>query len=443
MKKTLSAILAGVFAFSTLSALAAELPGKYPEHNALTARQHRTGTAVPGASPEENVFYVEDDYGKLSSFVLLDKDADGNYFVITKNKYGTHPYTTMTRDAINKPDVNDSDWYFDPGNENRVAYWLNDTENGFLKNGNGSRKQPSAIVDNIFESDRQIENNYTERSGLKKEQLSDEKYKEALDWIDAKSGLRTVRSKLSFLSYTEYLTYNDKIGATKTRGVDGWAGFMTRSTRAAVSVSDGAATVSNKFYHVCGSNGTQKFVQICSDGNMISGYARNAYSVRPIMWLDKDFFKTVKLETEDTSPVGTNVLKQLTKYSRDELSAIYSAEELDKLGIVDGFTVSGILFKDAAGEEITSINGATAITAEAAVISKEAKDVDFIIAVYDGDNNLVKAEKQAISIAAGSNTYSVSISGINCGTNYKCKAFLWTDIMTPAAQNSIYQNVKK
>ncbi len=63
MKKTLSAILAGVFAFSTLSALAAELPGKYPEHNALTARQHRTGTAVPGASPEENVFYVEDDYG--------------------------------------------------------------------------------------------------------------------------------------------------------------------------------------------------------------------------------------------------------------------------------------------------------------------------------------------------------------------------------------------
>lgn len=94
MKKTLSAILAGV------SALAAELPGKYPEHKALTARQHRTGTAVPGASPEENVFYVEDDDGKLSSFVLLDKDADGNYFVITENEYGTHPYTTMTRDAI-------------------------------------------------------------------------------------------------------------------------------------------------------------------------------------------------------------------------------------------------------------------------------------------------------------------------------------------------------
>ena len=69
MKKTLSAILAGVFAFSTLSALAAELPGKYPEHKALTARQHRTGTAVPGASPEENVFYVENDNGDAKGFV--------------------------------------------------------------------------------------------------------------------------------------------------------------------------------------------------------------------------------------------------------------------------------------------------------------------------------------------------------------------------------------
>ena len=88
MKKTLSAILAGVFAFSTLSALAAELPGKYPEHKALTARQHRTGTAVPGASPEENVFYVENDNGDAKGFVLLDRDAEGNYFVISEDSWG-------------------------------------------------------------------------------------------------------------------------------------------------------------------------------------------------------------------------------------------------------------------------------------------------------------------------------------------------------------------
>lgn len=359
MKKTLSAILAGVFAFSTLSALAAELPGKYPEHNALTARKHRTGTAAPGASPEENVFYVENDNGDAKGFVLLDRDAEGNYFVISEDEYGKYYYTNYSADLINKFTTKDSAWNFDPENEDSVAYWLNDeSENGFVT----SKAFPKAVYDNIIPFDWQVEAKRVDGT-ISSNDVTLEDFTAYKAWLKnnrqagSVSSAADPRFKLSFISATEYLTYSDKIGAVDSRLSDGWAGFMTRSTRAAVSVSDGAATVSNKFYHVCGSNGTQKFVQICSDGNMISGYARNAYSVRPIMWLDKDFFKTVKLETEDTSPVGTNVLKQLTKYSRDELSAIYSAEELDKLGIVDGFTVSGISFKDAAGEEITSING--------------------------------------------------------------------------------------
>ena len=131
-------------------------------------------TATVGASPAENVFTVGD-----KSFVLLDRDNDGNYFVMTEDIYGTHSYTTKDLASVDTFEAKDSDYYFDPKNTSSIAYWLN---NGFLTEGNGDgNKLPDSIISNFVEKDWEIENNFT--AGTEGITGSESNYSDYQTWI--------------------------------------------------------------------------------------------------------------------------------------------------------------------------------------------------------------------------------------------------------------------
>ena len=173
-----------------------------------------------GASPSENVFTVD---GK--SFILLDRDSKGNYFVMAEDTYGTHSYTTKEVASVNALTSKDSDYYFDPANETSIAYWLN---NGFLTDGNGTgNKLPDAVISNLVEKEWEIENNFT--AGTESVTGTESNYSDYETWLSNRAGMRTVKSKVSLLSYKEYRTYENKIGIpVRTTGAT-WAGAMMRT----------------------------------------------------------------------------------------------------------------------------------------------------------------------------------------------------------------------
>lgn len=336
MKKSLSFVCAICISLSYASAFAEEtemtlyeeneirylsagtnsLYGNYPgaESYELSKTPVKTvsQTAV-GASPAENVFYVPNNEGNTRrSFVLLDKDEEGNYFVITEEEYGSREFSSLLKSSITK-DTPDSDWYFDPENQTSIAYWLNTS---LYENGAGGKKLPDAVKDNILESEWYIENDVPSILGSLKN------VPEVQEWSQNRSGVRKVKSKLALISYTEYLAYQDKISAEAFRGNDPGSGFMTRTAFAKAAMP--RVTYSMNFLHVCGSN-NQTTVS-CN----VDGVLEKEYYIRPVFWLDKDFFKTEKIDLEKS---GTNVLNEVRDNLYADLTYVYSDEELEKIGI--------------------------------------------------------------------------------------------------------------
>ena len=312
------------------SFFAGDLPlfGRYPSEEAYllpdtdeNRYRHEvfTSTMVPGNSPAENVFTINDN-GKKTSYVLLDKDSEGNYFVITETEFGQKSFTNIAKDSINKADTFDSVWYFDPENASSIAYWLN---NQFLSGGNGELALPHSIKNNILEREWLVENNVVTDESKRQNDTSKQMVK---DYRASRGGVRTVVSKLSLLSLTEYKTYADKISAPATRSVDydKQFGFMTRTIYSVVAGRGVNLTFSNYFLHVCGAN-DQEYVtcEINSDFD-------ESYYIRPVFWLDKDFFKSEKI---DLTTVGENVKAEIKEHLYADLSEIYTDSELSGIGI--------------------------------------------------------------------------------------------------------------
>ena len=309
---------------------AGDLPlfGRYPSEEAYllpdtdeNRYQHDVfqSTMLPGNSPAENVFTINDN-GKKTSYVLLDKDSEGNYFVITETEFGQKNFTNLAKDSINKSDTLDSSWNFDPENASSIAYWLN---NQFLSDGNGGLSLPYSIKKNILEKEWFIENNVVTDESIRQNDTSKQMVK---DYRASRDGVRTVVSKLSLISLTEYNTYADKISAPATRSVDydKQFGFMTRTIHSVVAGRGVNLTFSNYFLHVCGAN-DQDYVtcEINSDFD-------ESYYVRPVFWLDKDFFKNEKI---DLTTVGENVKAEVREHLYADLSEIYTDSELSGIGI--------------------------------------------------------------------------------------------------------------
>lgn len=298
-------------------------------------------------SEEKNLFTVN---GK--TFILLDTDEDGNYFVMTEDHYGRKAFApesishmpletaTLEDDTyVFTPEntMNVNNWIFNPENPASIAYWLN---NDFYKKGNGLGKiLPDSIKDNILERTWGIE-------GFKSYYATGKaRYDNFFNGIGV-TGYSTSKSfadniycepynvtcKIALMSYTEYVKYQKLIGISFGHGT--WGGMMLRSQDNFVT-----ANVSDeKRVLVCYHGALQVTRQTSTEDvtkplkiNIADAISADGYFfVRPVFWLDKDFFKKVKCETDS---LGMYPLEFIRNHSYEELSLIYSEDEMKKIGM--------------------------------------------------------------------------------------------------------------
>ena len=298
----------------------------YPTHKAITDRTAHNGGAVPGGAPAENVFYVKEAEGDYRSFVILDRDTKGNFLVIVDEDYGTHAYSTLCdegNEAVTT--LNESDWKFDTKNEKSIGYWLN---NDFLTKGNGGKKLPQSIIENLVEKDWDVEDNISTNGTISSTATG---YDDYITLKNSKTGVKTVTGKIALISKTEFATYKSKISADSNtqKTYKNWGGYYTRTGCTEAKESNGAVTYTNYFYHICGSNGAQSTTNLVRDGSFFKDNV-DAYPVRPIFWLSEDFFLNEKI---DISKAGTNVKRCIKALGMADLSELYSDDELKTLGL--------------------------------------------------------------------------------------------------------------
>ena len=221
-----------------------------------------------------DVFRLE---GSADEFVLLDSTEEG-FFVSTKNFMGLREYDI---DNTGKYDIYDS---------NNVAYWLN---NDFLENGNtyngGSFSLPDGIKEHLIEREwlceaGHISTDYTE------------------DYY--------VKAKVALMSITEWKKYYNKLGY-KDDTTSNY--YLIRSV--------------NGLSNPGGNSGIM--VIAVQKGHSSNGKSYSKYGIRPVFYLDKNFFIEEKC---DITVLGDNVVKIIREvYQRDELENIYNKNEIERI----------------------------------------------------------------------------------------------------------------
>ncbi len=310
--------------------------GGYPVHPDTAPQLKETENSSMNCWTPSDSDYVFSVAGK--KFVLLDTDDEGNYFILAEDEYGKYAYSTAydsnqtietrtgTGDFVPGPayDMVYDDWKFNTENPTSIGYWLN---HDFWSDGNGSFHLPDVIKEHVIEADWAVEGYKPIISWTASNYGSDgsQRAQAFVDTINEPG--YTVRGKISLLSYTEYKQYQNIIGWMYCSV--GWDGFMLRTPDALIT-ADNSTRLIYKFGSVQVRNRTsgadQSAPMLIVNNDTPS--AANFY-VRPAMWLDKDFFKTVAIDLESA---GTIVKNEIAENTLADLSVIYSDEELELLG---------------------------------------------------------------------------------------------------------------
>ena len=383
MKKSIKRV-ASVFATVTMLAVSA-VPAfaEYPTDQAslvyseqeLIAQNKadfaRFGTNGLTAAPNaEDVFTVD---GK--SFVLIDKNANGDYFVTTKEpiakdqafytgdsnsivtnlvtatKNGDGSYTFTTNYEDNSY-VNNN-WMYSATDENSIGYKVNANLSTKDAAGIGGYKLPDAVIDNLVETEWGVEgtepiayernaaNPFTSLSGG-----ADYSFDNLRNIEGATTEGYTVTAKVALPSYTEYKTYWDKLGFENSYNVGDtrWKyQLLTRTSHKTFRVTTN--TADSKI--LVARMGSLLVDNTRIDGHVVahhndSYYNNAAYRIRPVFFLDKDFFGKVPI---DLSTAGSAVKAEI-QAEGVKLFEIYDSQELhDTFGmnITDYPTVENII----------------------------------------------------------------------------------------------------
>lgn len=308
-------------------------------------------------SPKENIFSID---GTSQEFVLLETtDSDtSTFFVFAKDFYGNMPF-----DAGGSP-------VFDPTNTKNVGFWLN---NGLLSGGfAGQNGKIFKLPDSIIEY---IDKNH--------------------EWkIEAgeNTPAHSVICGVCLPSQEELLKHKDKIGVKDTiveADVYTAHGWMLRD------VYIGPLS----FRYNAPAEGFNGFGDIFSWDTAGKGIA-----VRPVFYLNKNFFKEVKL---DLNNIGTNVISMFKKmYSMDELSEIYTDEELwDIFGYKSGFMIDITGFTGEDGEQVQNLVEQNYINIIVDIKSTMVDDCDAMMlsVLYGSDNCPISFARKRLRINGGEN----------------------------------------
>ncbi len=216
---------------------------------ALTGVTSITLTQYNEKSCNNNIFKVS---GNSQSFTLLGKE-DGKYFVAANEDYGTRAFSK-----------NDSE-IFNPSENGNIANWLN---NEFISAEYDGKKLPQEILDYVdYSHSWQTEPSYTGNEG-------------------------NVTCGIALLSQTEFLNHLNILGIKDNMNVDG------------KNEDD------NNFWWTrspdCKRSG--KCMSIGFLGNIWSETPSNSRLIRPVFYINKEFFENVYL---DTAYMGVEIKKIL------------------------------------------------------------------------------------------------------------------------------------
>lgn len=275
------------------------------------------GTVTEYSNPDKR-FTIE---GK--HFILLDKDDDGNFFVIADEMYGKRNLTSVTRntnqDASNAWDqmFYEGTWKYDPENKNSIAYWLN---NSFLESGNDGNLLPEAIIDNLVEKEwgveggTKIEDQFFYKYCDTENNPPQPKYTSVAPYV--------VTQKVSLLSASEYWAYYEDIspltyGAAPFASGNPWdyqAWYLRTPMNQPMTILTGAQGI-----YIDGNRGRRGGVNIY-----------NPVGIRPCFWLESDFFSEVMLDFDNDNILAGDLVKETIRdsYAKAEMAELYDAQTL-------------------------------------------------------------------------------------------------------------------
>ena len=206
-----------------------------------------------------------------------------------------------------------------------------------------------------------------------------------------------VTCKVAFLSQIEYVSkYVDKIGYAET-GNHWWL----RTPNFA--------------------NSGQAMTILSTDGAAVGASTGGARHVRPVFWLNDDFFKKVKIDLDSLSSDSVIPEILLNNYSKMDLGRIYSNEELVRIGY-DREEIGYEIKFDVSG------NTLTVDILKMAVDSTLPGVITAVIAAYDSSGNYLKSRIEVIrtdkiTVPAGDEyameTYSYTMNNVPGAVSYK------------------------
>ena len=349
------------------------------------------------SSDEDRIFEVD---GKR--FVLLDKDEDGNFFVAADDHYGQRGFNLVPQSQENTDMLRETGtWKYDPETETNIAYWLN---HEFLENGNTNSgvnyKLPKAITDNLVEKEWDVE------------------YAQDADVPDSYK----VKSKIALMSATEWDYYSDRLGYTPYKApyaypVNGKNTYIDENgarvntgwwLRTAFNQEESGNLIYGSYITVYRYNTQPGLVAAWS----VRSSAQTKY-IRPIFWLNSDFFAKNKIDIESA---GIYVKEELAKADLTELLNIYTAEELLNLN----------RFLIGVSKDKTKVK----------IISPQAADLQITASSYDENERLVGIETNSIEVWEGFGEYPITLPQA-ADSN---KLFIWEglDKMKPVVEAREY-----
>ena len=269
--------------------------GMYPEHPSKNDRAYYgfgdTGVSVTASSAEaqKRLFKIGG-----TEYLLLDKNEDGNYFVLQNNSVtNTAAYY---KDGSSQTDSGLDEWRYNYADEKSIAYYLDNTYKADM---------PESIKSHLVKFDWNVEGDWP-RGADGSEWCTD---KIANNPPEVQSGC------VALMSATEFNAYKDIIGVANVPSTD-WQGILLRTRFSLMSTKE--PLLSEYFMN--------------NKGNIEMGQSAiglTNYYIRPCFWLDSEFFKTVHM---DIDSLGEIVLKEMKNLGYENLVNLYTKEELEKIG---------------------------------------------------------------------------------------------------------------
>ena len=339
---------------------------------------------------------------KEISYLLLDKDSAGNYFIVQKTPVmdtGWKYYKGSGDCTANLTTANV--WKFDFTVSDSRASYLNDYSNGYL-----------TPAKNYFApelNDYLVEKDWSVGADSSRDYTG-----ENSEWSSNKrtnNPAYTTCGKVALLSAQEYITYLDILGYIES-GDNGIA-LRTPASRAYKS---GETTA-----YSCGP------LKVYNTGNNVVityGPAPNSQKLNPqvCFWVNPEFFKEVKLEAAGADVVAE---MQATTSAAELISkGTYTAEELATLGYsdpVNAFSVTHNFEGD--------ISELTEVTATTTIENTELQSAFVVLAAYDNSGRMIGCDAEIITSVDKKITASgLTISDITKGTLKNIKIMVWDSI---------------